>query len=86
MLKNIEQDAQLRPQSRHILVTLGDYIDRGSHSPQVIETLIHLPLNGFETRYLKGNHENMFLNFLRNPEEGLLWLSNGGGDIGELWI
>ncbi len=29
MLKNIEKDAQLHPQSRHILVTLGDYIDRG---------------------------------------------------------
>ncbi|WP_264770591.1 metallophosphoesterase family protein [Coxiella burnetii] len=78
MLKNIEKDAQLHPQSRHILVTLGDYIDRGPHSRKVIETLIHLPLNGFETRYLKGNHEDMFLNFLRDPEEGLLWLSNGG--------
>jgi serine/threonine protein phosphatase 1 len=78
LLKAIEKDAREHDASRRILVTLGDYIDRGPESRKVIETLVHLPLSNFTAKHLCGNHEDMFLAFLEDPEEGLLWISNGG--------
>lgn len=78
MLDAIRQDAEPYANQRRILITLGDYIDRGPDSFNVIETLIRLPLPGFEAKHLKGNHEDLFIDFLKNPIEGLTWLSNGG--------
>lgn len=78
-LKAIAKDAQPYPNQRRLLITLGDYIDRGPSSYQVIDLLCHLPLTNFETKHLKGNHEAMLVDFLANPiDNGILWLSNGG--------
>lgn len=64
----------------HLLPTvvyLGDYVDRGPGSFEVIETLLHAPLAGFERVHLKGNHEDMMLKFLaERPDPN--WLFNGG--------
>lgn len=79
LLRTIHKDAASHNDQRRILITLGDYIDRGPNSRQVIATLLNLPLENFETKYLKGNHEAMLLDFLHDPvDTGLLWLSNGG--------
>ena len=79
LLKAIRKDASKHRSSRRVLITLGDYIDRGPNSKKVISKLIRLlPLRRFEKKYLRGNHEEMFLTFLKNPEEGVLWLENGG--------
>lgn len=62
-----------------IVVYLGDYIDRGAQSKQVLDLLIEKPLEGFERVHLLGNHENALLDFLRNPQGiGAAWLSFGG--------
>lgn len=62
-----------------VLVYLGDYIDRGAQSKQVLDLLIEQPLAGFETVHLLGNHEHAMLDFLRNPQGiGAAWLSFGG--------
>ncbi|MFP6654654.1 MAG: metallophosphoesterase family protein, partial [Myxococcota bacterium] len=45
------------------LVFLGDYIDRGPDSSGVIDRLIGLR-EDFDCRFLLGNHESMFLDFL----------------------
>jgi serine/threonine protein phosphatase 1 len=64
---------------RRIVVYLGDYIDRGAQSKQVLDLLIEQPLEGFERVHLLGNHENALLDFLRNPQGiGAAWLSFGG--------
>src|SRR5690349_24632187 len=57
------------------LVTVGDYIDRGSASRQVADLLLQLP-PCFEPVFLRGNHEDM-LRFLHGgrPDQ---WLRNGG--------
>ena len=61
------------------VVYLGDYIDRGAQSKQVLDLLIEQPLEGFETVHLMGNHEHAMLDFLKNPEGvGAAWLSFGG--------
>jgi len=63
---------------RLVVVYLGDYVDRGPDSFEVIETLLHDPLEGFEEIYLKGNHEDYMLKFLAGDGDGLGWLFNGG--------
>ena len=60
------------------LVYLGDYIDRGMHSREVIEELLDAPLSGFESVYLLGNHEQTLLDFLQHPKMASGWLAWGG--------
>ncbi|MEE8275630.1 MAG: metallophosphoesterase family protein [Alphaproteobacteria bacterium] len=60
-------------------VYLGDYVDRGPDSKGVIDALLASPLPGFEAVHLKGNHEDLMLEFLADPAaQGQLWLFNGG--------
>ncbi|MGN7476244.1 metallophosphoesterase family protein [Solibacillus silvestris] len=50
------------------LVVLGDLIDRGPESLQVIEKVIELKYAYCDNVvFCKGNHEEMLLNFLENP-------------------
>ncbi len=60
------------------LVFLGDYIDRGPASRQVIETLLTGIPEGMRAITLKGNHEDMLLKSLISPAGLDLWCSNGG--------
>jgi serine/threonine protein phosphatase 1 len=75
----IREDAVCARERRKVVVYLGDYVDRGPSSAGVIELLMDNPLAGFETVFLKGNHEDFMLRFIENPEVGSLWLMNGGG-------
>jgi serine/threonine protein phosphatase 1 len=52
-------------------------VDRGPGSFDVLDVLINEPLAGFEGVHLKGNHEDMMLDFLAGPAEPL-WTGNGG--------
>ena len=62
------------------LVFLGDYVDRGAQSAQVLEKLRALPgTSPTPVVTLMGNHERMMLDFLADPVScGRLWLHNGG--------
>jgi serine/threonine protein phosphatase 1 len=60
------------------VVYLGDYIDRGSQSKQVLDLLINQPLAGFDVVNLLGNHEQTMLDFLENPRAAAAWLNFGG--------
>lgn len=62
------------------LVTLGDYVDRGPYSAQVINHLIAAPPGGFRRIALAGNHEQMLLDFLADPPANAQWLDYGGLD------
>lgn len=58
-------------------VFVGDYVDRGEESAAVIARLIDLTGEGAVC--LLGNHEEMLLDYLDDPESrGGLWLRNGG--------
>lgn len=62
------------------LIFLGDYIDRGPKSKEVVDFLINLQ-ETFPGKVicLRGNHEQMMLDHLRNGERGFSdWLDNGG--------
>lgn len=58
------------------IVFLGDYIDRGEYSFEVIEYLIRLSKR-YNCVFLKGNHEEMFMGYLSGINESL-FLQNGG--------
>lgn len=60
-----------------ILVFLGDLIDRGPQSRQVLETLLRLKARLPQTVILRGNHERMLLDALAGRGLGL-YLANGG--------
>ncbi len=63
-----------------ILVFLGDYVDRGPESCQVLELMLTLNESyPGQIIFLKGNHEEMFLRYIEGdlPE---LYLSIGGGE------
>ncbi|WP_317890316.1 metallophosphoesterase [Paenibacillus peoriae] len=61
------------------LILLGDYIDRGQKSKQVVEQVINLQ-NEWGIVALKGNHDDMFVAAINNDSEELdaQWLNNGG--------
>jgi serine/threonine protein phosphatase 1 len=47
------------------LVFLGDYVNRGQHSREVIDHLIHLnSSDDVECTFLRGNHDEVFLDTL----------------------
>ncbi|MFK7114089.1 metallophosphoesterase family protein [Flavobacterium oreochromis] len=60
------------------LILLGDFIDRGNDSKEVLDTIFLLIENGFNVVCLKGNHEEMFLNSFENQVNLNTWLKNGG--------
>lgn len=60
------------------LLYLGDYIDRGEDSKRVVDILLELPLPGFDSIYLLGNHEQALLDFLLDPNAMASWLGFGG--------
>jgi serine/threonine protein phosphatase 1 len=59
------------------LVFIGDYIDRGKYSREVIDYVIRLQSGHKNIICLRGNHEQMFLRYLDGIDEGL-YLGNGG--------
>jgi serine/threonine protein phosphatase 1 len=68
-----------KPAEAAALVLLGDYVDRGACSREVIDCLIRLKDRpDIELRALKGNHEEALLGFLADPQSGPPWLQNGG--------
>lgn len=63
------------------LVFVGDYVDRGEHSADVLRVLLEQSAQRPEDKLicLRGNHEEMLLNFLEDPSaHGPRWLRYGG--------
>lgn len=69
----LEKASELPENTRKIVVYIGDYIDHGPHSADVIDTLISGALPGFESFYLLGNHELAFLSYLKGEADFLRW-------------
>ncbi len=78
MLEAIVQDAKAKPPARNIEVFLGDYVDRGLHSREVLDLLIAPPAAGHERVCLMGNHEDALLKFLDHPKYLRGWGNMGG--------
>ena len=66
---------KIQPRPEDEVVFIGDYIDRGPHSREVVDTLLALP---HRCVFLMGNHERMLLDFLDGKDEDGLHMMNGG--------
>jgi serine/threonine protein phosphatase 1 len=73
----IDADLRANPAQHAVEVLLGDYVDRGPQSREVIEQLIARGA-GRETVCLRGNHEAFMLEFLNNPAVLPEWQRYGG--------
>ena len=60
-----------------LLIFIGDYIDRGPSSYEVVEYLINLKKEHPNIIFLRGNHEDMLMQFLSGADR-YTYLINGG--------
>jgi diadenosine tetraphosphatase ApaH/serine/threonine PP2A family protein phosphatase len=63
-----------------LLLFIGDYIDRGPKSREVVEFLVQLRQEGGEFVFLKGNHEKMLLDYYIQQKDQMLYVANGGAE------
>lgn len=78
LLGMIVSDAYDAPNLEKHLIYLGDYVDRGLQSREVIDLMVSDIPAGFEKSFLKGNHEEAMLKFLDGDSDGAMWLTFGG--------
>ncbi len=76
--KYIIEDAARLP-GRKLLMLMGDYVDRGPRSSEVLQHLCEPPPAGFDRYCLLGNHDDAFLKFLDDPRANSHWLDFGAG-------
>jgi len=74
----IESKIQLQKNDK--LILLGDYIDRGDKSKEVVDYIIELQEKGFDIIPLMGNHEAMLLDAYKNEKNTSIWILNGGDE------
>ena len=74
----IAADLSARPPGRSVVVHLGDYVDRGPRTHDVIERLLTPRLTADEIVCLKGNHEDCLLQFIAGGDDAEVFLRYGG--------
>lgn len=80
-LSRIEADIDGRQRAQNIVVFLGDLIDRGPASAEVVERVRTYRRPNVRTVFLSGNHEEVLLRLLRGEGRFLRdWLSFGGAE------
>jgi len=66
------------PSASVTVVWLGDYVDRGPSTREVIDLLLAFAEKRMRSVFLMGNHEEALLSFLVHPRESLHWFRLGG--------
>lgn len=61
-----------------VIITIGDYVDKGPESRQVIDRLLSGVDAGWSLVALKGNHDAMMVQALRDPAKMASWIGKGG--------
>ena len=79
------------PIEKESLLFLGDYVDRGPHSPFVIDALIKRKKEAKKTNqdvfFLQGNHETLTLEALEQTgKREEVWWRNGGKETVESYL
>ncbi|MBN2299370.1 MAG: serine/threonine protein phosphatase [Deltaproteobacteria bacterium] len=68
---------RITPCKDDLIIFLGDYIDRGPYPKKVVDFLIDLAAQ-IPCIFLRGNHEDMFLEFLEYGTNKNIFFANGG--------
>jgi serine/threonine protein phosphatase 1 len=61
-----------------VTVMIGDYVDKGPQSKEVVDRLLSGAGDAFTLIALKGNHDAMMVEALRNPAKMAAWIAKGG--------
>jgi serine/threonine protein phosphatase 1 len=77
-LEAVIADDASRLAGEKLIIMLGDYVDRGPRSRDVMEHLSRPPPPGFDRICLMGNHERFMLDFLDDRIALADWLTVGG--------
>jgi serine/threonine protein phosphatase 1 len=77
VFETIDADLKGHPAARPIEIMLGDYVDRGPASREVLDRLITRSAER-EMVCLKGNHETFVEEFLKDPTTLDYWRQYGG--------
>lgn len=72
LLARLDADDEARGPAETTLIFLGDLIDRGPQSMQVVKRVMDIKAHHPRTRILLGNHEEVFLQALRGDSVGAL--------------
>ena len=81
LLGRIEDDIAESPRAKVSMVFLGDVIDRGPHSAEVIERLRTYSHPRATTHFVMGNHEEVMLRVIEGEKDVLSsWLRFGGAE------
>lgn len=81
LLAKIHAELQHRPSAKTLLVFVGDLIDRGPSSAQVIERLRTYRRAGIRPVFLLGNHEEVLLRILKGDAQLITkWRWFGGAE------
>ena len=74
LIRLLKKIPPLQPDDK--LIFLGDYIDRGPKSYEVVQHLLSLPKE--QTIFLKGNHEDLMLEYMEGSYDAYkCWIRNG---------
>jgi serine/threonine protein phosphatase 1 len=79
LLERIHADSVTRGKAESHLIFLGDLVDRGPNSAGVVRRAQTLATGGRAIRFLKGNHEEMFLDAARGDLQMLQFFMRIGG-------
>ncbi|MFN3609773.1 MAG: metallophosphoesterase family protein, partial [Hyphomonas sp.] len=81
LIELIDADAATLPEGvKPQIIFLGDYIDRGLQSRDVIEYFASGTLDRYDPVFLLGNHEEALMRFLQEATFGTQWARYGGGE------
>lgn len=79
LLDRVGADLAGSDETEALLVFLGDYVDRGDDSREVLDFCTDISsIWPHEAVFLRGNHEDAMLTFLSDPSAGGAWLRFGG--------
>lgn len=79
MLEHILSQEKLT--AKDALIFIGDYIDRGPDTRGVVELLVNIKQEFPGSIFLRGNHEDMLLDFLGyDGNLGEVFIQNGGAE------
>lgn len=74
-LVQVLEKAALKPDDK--LIFLGDYVDGWSEPDKVIDLLISLQKE-HDCLFIRGNHDQLFADWLKKEQDNPLWLKHGG--------
>lgn len=84
LMQAVRADLAWSSAARRVVIFLGDYADRGPATRRVFDILTGLAeTSTAEIYFIRGNHEDCLLAFLRDPATGAGWCEFGGRDT--LW-